>query len=94
MDLAARVAHLESDVTDIKRDVGDLKRETTSLGADLAELRKEFNEFRLKVTADLADIRGRLTNMPTTFQVLTWYVGVAIGLTGLVYAIARITAAG
>lgn len=32
--------------------------------------------------------------MPTTFQVLTWFIGVAIGLTGLVYAIARITAAG
>ena len=38
---------------------------------------------------DVAEIKGRLSQMPTTFQMLTWYVGVALGLTGLVFAIAR-----
>jgi hypothetical protein len=38
---------------------------------------------------DVAEIKGRLSQMPTTFQMLTWYVGVAIGLTGLVFAVAR-----
>lgn len=42
---------------------------------------------------DVAEIKGRLSQMPTTFQMLTWFVGIAmalsIGLTGLVFSIAR-----
>lgn len=83
MDLVARVANLETDVREIKRDVGDLKR-------DVGELKVSVG----RLIEAVAEIRGRLTNMPTTFQVLTGFIGIAIGLTGLVYAIARITAAG
>ena len=42
-----------------------------------------------QVRVDLAEIKGRLTNMPTTFQLVSWFVGVAIGLTALVFTIAR-----
>ena len=38
---------------------------------------------------DVAEIKGRLSQMPTTFQMLTWFVGVALGLVGLVFAVAR-----
>lgn len=54
-------------------------------------------ELKVNVTRLIdvvAEIRGSLTNMPTTFQVLTWFIAVAIGPTGLVYATARLTAAG
>lgn len=82
MDFSARVAHLEEDVGEIKRDVKVLRR-------DVDELKVGVN----RLVEAVAEIRGRLASMPTTFQVLTWFVGVAIGLTGLVYAIARVTAA-
>lgn len=42
-----------------------------------------------QLRVDLAEIKGRLANMPTTFQLVSWFVGVAIGLTALVFAIAR-----
>lgn len=42
-----------------------------------------------QVRVDLAEIKGRLSNMPTTFQLVSWFVGVAIGLTALVFTIAR-----
>ncbi|MFN3075498.1 MAG: hypothetical protein ABT940_01180 [Alphaproteobacteria bacterium] len=42
---------------------------------------------------DVAEIKGKLSSMPTTFQMLTWYVTVAVALAGLVFAIARMTAA-
>ena len=45
------------------------------------------------VALDIAEIKGRVSQLPTTFQILTWFIGVAIGLTGLVFLIARITAA-
>jgi hypothetical protein len=38
---------------------------------------------------DVAEIKGKLSNMPTTFQITSWFVAVAFGLTALVFAIAR-----
>ena len=39
---------------------------------------------------DVAEIKGKLSNMPTTFQIVSWFVGVAIGLVALVFTIARL----
>lgn len=58
----------------------------------LGDLEKRLDRFEPKMDGlvkDVAEIKGRLSQMPTTFQMLTWYVGVALGLTGLVFAIAR-----
>ena len=38
---------------------------------------------------DVAEIKGRITQMPTTFQMQAWFVGVALGLVALVFTIAR-----
>jgi hypothetical protein len=39
---------------------------------------------------DVAEIKGKLSNMPTTFQIVSWFVGVALGLVALVFTIARL----
>jgi hypothetical protein len=62
------------------------------LETDVADIKRDVRHL----TETVAEIKGRLMNMPTTFQVLTWFVGVsvglAIGLSGLVFTIARTTA--
>jgi hypothetical protein len=57
------------------------------LGA-VAENLKEVEADVEVLVKDVAEIRGRLSQMPTTFQMLTWFVGVALGLVGLVFAVA------
>lgn len=42
-----------------------------------------------RLLTDTSEIKGRLTNMPTTFQLLSWFVGVAIALVALTFTIAR-----
>lgn len=59
----------------------DALRRVTALEADVKVL-----------VGDVAEIKGELSNMPTTFQTVSRFVGVSIGLTGLAFAIARVTA--
>ena len=41
------------------------------------------------VISDVAEIKGKISHMPTTFQVQAWFVGVSLGLVALVFAVAR-----
>jgi hypothetical protein len=41
------------------------------------------------LTKDVAEIKGRLTQMPTTFQMIFAFAGISVGLVGLVFTIAR-----
>ena len=41
------------------------------------------------VIKDVAEIKGRIPQMPTTFQMQAWFVGVSLGLVALVFAVAR-----
>ncbi|MGE0154778.1 MAG: hypothetical protein AB7R90_19330 [Reyranellaceae bacterium] len=71
------------------RDGGD----DGGMNARLDRLEKRADGFDAKLSqalVDLAEIKGRLSNLPTTFQVMTWFVGVAIGLVALTFAIARV----
>ena len=67
----------------------DLGHRVAALESDV----KEINADLKTLVKDMAEIKGRLSQMPTTFQMLTWFVGIAlalsIGLTGLVFTIAR-----
>ena len=38
---------------------------------------------------DVSEIKGKISQMPTTFQMQAWFVGVALGLVVLVFIIAR-----
>ena len=62
----------------LSRRVGALEAAVGKLDDDVGALIK-----------DVAEIKGRLSQMPTTFQMQTWFVGVALGLVGLVFAVAR-----
>lgn len=62
-----------------------LIRRVEAVEADLKELKSDIKGL----VKDVAEIKGRLTSMPTTFQTLTWFVGIAFALTGLVFAVAR-----
>lgn len=57
----------------------ELTRRVGNLEEDMKSLVKEVHE-----------IKGRLTNMPTTFQMTTWFVGVALALVGFTFTIARV----
>lgn len=41
------------------------------------------------VIKDVAEIKGKISRMPTTFQMQAWFVGVSLGLVALVFAVAR-----
>lgn len=57
-----------------------------SLEADVKELKSDVKSL----VKDVAEIKGRLTSMPTLFQIQSWFVGVAVGLVGLVFAVAKL----
>lgn len=58
----------------------DILRRINALEADTKSLVK-----------DVAEIKGKLSNLPTTFQMVTWFIGVSFALTGLVFTISRLT---
>lgn len=67
---------------------GDMERRVASLETDLKEIKADLKAL----VKDAAEIKGRVSQIPTTFQVLTWFVAVAIGLTALVFTIAKTVA--
>lgn len=65
---------------------GDMiEQRVAALEADMKEVKADLKAM----AKDVHEIKGRLSQMPTTFQMLTWFVGIALGLTGLVFTIAR-----
>lgn len=71
---------------------GDLGHRVDAIEADLKDLKSDVKSLMKDTGAikeRLAGIEGRLSNLPTTFQMLTWFVGIALGLVGLVFTIAR-----
>jgi hypothetical protein len=77
--LGTRVAILETLVVEIRTDLKAIR-------TDLTDLKVEFAEMR-------AEIRGRLTNIPTYFQIVfmlaTFAVATFVGATGLALAVLR-----
>ena len=55
------------------------------LGPDLTEIGVDVRAL----IKDVAEIKGKISQMPTAFQMQAWFVGVAIGLVALVFAVAR-----
>jgi hypothetical protein len=48
-------------------------------------------EARLEaLRIELAETKGRLANSPSTFQVLSWFAGIAVALIGVTFTIARV----
>ncbi|CAA7626850.1 hypothetical protein MTBSS4_70048 [Magnetospirillum sp. SS-4] len=73
---------------ELSRRVGVLEADVKEIKVDLKSLVKDAAAIKER----LAGIEGRLSNLPTTFQMLTWFVGISLGLVGLVFTIARTVA--
>jgi hypothetical protein len=63
---------------DLVARVEALETRTSEIGVDVRAVIK-----------DVAEIKGRIPQMPTTFQMQAWFVGVSLGLVALVFAVAR-----
>lgn len=70
---------------DMSARVERLEADVKEIKADVKGMAKDQQALR----ADIAEIKGRLSQMPTTFQMVTWLVGVAMGLVALVFTVAR-----
>lgn len=68
----------EQRIEALEKRMGKVEEKLDKIGGDVID-----------VKVKLAGVEGRLSQMPTTFQMLTWFIGIAIGLTGLVFTIAR-----
>lgn len=71
---------------DVIRRVDVLEGDVKEVKADLKVLVKEVSAIRER----MAGIEGRLSNLPTAFQMQSWFVAVALGLVGLVFTIAKV----
>ena len=58
---------------------GALEAKVSEIAADVRAMVK-----------DVAEIKGKLSNAPTTFQIISWFIGVSFGLVALVFTIARL----
>jgi hypothetical protein len=63
---------------DLETRVKTLEARTSEIGVDVRALMK-----------GVAEIKGRISQMPTTFQMQAWFVGASMGLVALVFAVAR-----
>jgi hypothetical protein len=74
------------------RDGGDNGGMPPDLDARVKALEAKTSEIGVDVRAvikDVAEIKGKISQMPTTFQMQAWFVGVSLGLVALVFAVAR-----
>jgi hypothetical protein len=63
-----------------------------NLDAWVAALESRTSELSVDVKAlirDVSEIKGRISQILTAFQMQSWFVGVALGLVALVFTIAR-----
>src|SRR4030095_10689617 len=74
------------------RDGGDNGSMPPDLDACVKALEARTSEIGVDVRAvikDVAEIKGKISQMPTTFRMQAWFVGVSLGLVALVFAVAR-----
>ncbi len=63
---------------DLEARVKALESRASEIGVDVRALIK-----------DVAEIKGKISQITTTFQMQAWFVGVSMGLVALVFAVAR-----
>lgn len=76
--LEDRVAALETDMREVKGSLGRIEAMLTKM-----------DERLRKVELDLAEVKGRVINSPTTFAMITTGFGMVLTTAGLILAIVR-----
>jgi hypothetical protein len=62
------------------------------LNARVKALEAKTNEMSVDMKAlvtDVSEIKAKISQIPTTFQMQVWFGGVSMGLVALIFAIAR-----
>lgn len=68
-----------------------MEARVTALEEGFKEIKADFKSLRTDVSGikeKLAGIEGKLSNLPTTFQMMGWFVATSLGIAGLVSVIA------
>ena len=89
--LEARVTRLETDFREMKASlraietaVADIKHLPKT--SDVTALSKEIHSL----AKDIAEVKGKLSNMPTTWTLIAFAVGAVLASGGLAFTIARL----
>lgn len=80
--MEARVARLEEDMREIKADLKALREEMRS---GFKELGENFN----KVALDVAEIKGRVAQLPTVWQINFQMIGLIVTVMGGAFLIVK-----
>ena len=95
-DILRRIGSLESDMKDVKAALGRMEPLLIRIDERTKDMpsAKEYGEVKGRVmllpTGEaFGEIKGKLSLVPSTFQMATWFTGVALSLVGVTFAIAR-----
>ncbi len=58
-------------------------------GMELERRVTKLEEAIIAIRLDIAEMKGKLSNLPTTWQLIGVNFGLAVGVAGLVFAVAR-----
>ena len=78
--LEQRVAHLEDDMKDVKSSLTRIEQRLASIDAELKHVAK---------ASEVAELRGRLSNLPTTIQMIMMLITIWSVGTGMILAVLR-----
>lgn len=85
--LEQRVERLEGDMKDVKATLKSIEEAVIEIRAELKHLPKITDYAVLR--AEVGEIKGRLGQLPTTWQLLTFTIGAVLAASGLAFTIAR-----
>lgn len=73
--------------TDVK-----LERLLGEMRSEFARLRGDMSASGAKLSGEISSVSAKLSSLPTTFQMVSWMIGVGIAITGLALAVFRLSA--
>lgn len=70
--LEPMLARMSAEFTEFRKDMGEFRKDMGEFGKGMGEFRKDMAKTR----EDMARIDGRVSQLPTTWQLLTGVVGI------------------
>lgn len=91
-DIANVEKGLRADIANVDKGLrADIANVEKSLRADIADVDRGVLAKIADVEKDVAELKGRVSQLPSTWVMLTGMIAAMIGLAGLVFAITRLT---
>ena len=82
-----RVSALEADMKDVKSSLSRLEVSVSKIDGTLSQMPRATDYATLR--ADIAEVKGRLSNMPTFLQTLTMTISTWVAGAAIVFAIIK-----